>query len=120
MKFGIHAGLWMKAWTDDPAPIFKTIADIGYDGAELSLLGIGLDRADDIRAQATDCGLDLTCSTGLGPEADPTSEDAAVRDNAGEIIEGSATEIKRQKDTWAFARKMGSDDPNWLLVSTDA
>ncbi len=45
---------------------------------------------------------------------------SAVRDNAGEIIEGSTTEIKRQKDTWAFARKMGTDDPNWLLVSTDA
>ena len=45
---------------------------------------------------------------------------SAVRDNAGEIIEGSKTEIKRQKDTWAFSRKMGSDDPNWLLVSTDA
>lgn len=45
---------------------------------------------------------------------------SAVRNSDGEIIEGSATEIKRQKDTWAFARKMGSDDPNWLLVSTDA
>jgi len=45
---------------------------------------------------------------------------SAVRDSSGEIIEGSTTEIKRQKDTWAFARKMGSDDPNWLLVSTDA
>ncbi len=45
---------------------------------------------------------------------------SAVRDNSGEIIEGSATEIKRQKDTWAFSRTMGNDDPNWLLVSTDA
>lgn len=45
---------------------------------------------------------------------------STVRDSAGEIIEGSPTEIKRQKDTWAFSRKMGSDDPNWLLVSTDA
>lgn len=45
---------------------------------------------------------------------------SAVRDANGEIIEGSATEIKRQKDTWAFARRMGIDDPNWLLVSTDA
>jgi predicted lipid-binding transport protein (Tim44 family) len=45
---------------------------------------------------------------------------SAVRNAEGEIIEGSVTEIKRQKDTWAFARKMGTDDPNWLLVSTDA
>lgn len=42
-----------------------------------------------------------------------------VRNREGEIVEGSNTEIKRQKDTWVFARVMGSDDPNWLLVSTD-
>lgn len=45
---------------------------------------------------------------------------SAVRDKSGTIVEGSTSEIKRQRDTWAFARKMGSDDPNWLLVSTDA
>lgn len=44
---------------------------------------------------------------------------SAVRDSAGEIVEGSTTQVKRQKDTWVFARIMGSDDPNWLLVSTD-
>lgn len=43
-----------------------------------------------------------------------------VRDNAGDIIEGNDADVKRQKDTWAFSRVMGSDDPNWLLVSTDA
>jgi len=44
---------------------------------------------------------------------------SAVRNREGEIVEGSINEIKRQKDTWVFARVMGSDDPNWLLVSTD-
>jgi predicted lipid-binding transport protein (Tim44 family) len=44
---------------------------------------------------------------------------SAVRDKGGDIVEGSTKEIKRQKDTWVFARIMGSDDPNWLLVSTD-
>lgn len=44
---------------------------------------------------------------------------SAVRDSEGEIIEGSLTEVKRQKDTWTFAREMGSNDPNWILISTD-
>lgn len=41
-----------------------------------------------------------------------------VRDAAGEIVEGSATSVKKQKDVWTFGRTMGSDDPNWLLVAT--
>lgn len=41
-----------------------------------------------------------------------------VRNAEGEIVEGSTSEIKRQRDTWTFSRKMGTDDPNWLLVAT--
>jgi predicted lipid-binding transport protein (Tim44 family) len=44
---------------------------------------------------------------------------SVVRDKGGDIVEGDAKEVKRQKDTWSFARTMGSDDPNWILVSTD-
>ena len=43
---------------------------------------------------------------------------SVVRDEAGDIIEGNPSEIKRQRDTWTFARKMGTDDPNWQLVAT--
>ncbi|WP_417250091.1 Tim44/TimA family putative adaptor protein [Celeribacter sp.] len=45
---------------------------------------------------------------------------SAVANEAGEIVEGDATEIKRQKDIWSFARKMGQNDPNWRLVATGA
>jgi predicted lipid-binding transport protein (Tim44 family) len=41
-----------------------------------------------------------------------------VRDSSGEVIEGSPTQVKRQKDVWTFARRMGEDDPNWQLVAT--
>lgn len=44
---------------------------------------------------------------------------SVVRNAEGDVVEGSATEIKRQKDTWSFARTLGVDDPNWILVSTD-
>lgn len=43
---------------------------------------------------------------------------SVVRDKAGTVIEGSPTELKRQRDLWTFARKMGVDDPNWQLVAT--
>ncbi|MBI6629485.1 Tim44/TimA family putative adaptor protein [Pontibaca salina] len=45
---------------------------------------------------------------------------SVVRDADGKIIEGSSSAIKRQKDTWTFARVMGASDPNWRLVATDA
>lgn len=43
---------------------------------------------------------------------------SVIRNAAGEIVDGSPTEVKRQKDVWTFARKMGSNDPNWQLVAT--
>jgi len=41
-----------------------------------------------------------------------------VRDAGGDVVEGSDSEIKRQKDVWTFARVMGTNDPNWRLVAT--
>jgi predicted lipid-binding transport protein (Tim44 family) len=45
---------------------------------------------------------------------------SVVRDRGGDIVEGSPTAVKKQKDVWTFARVMGSNDPNWKLVATDA
>ena len=41
-----------------------------------------------------------------------------VRDHGGDIVDGDANAIKRQKDVWTFARVMDSADPNWRLVAT--
>ena len=43
---------------------------------------------------------------------------SVVRNRMGEVVEGSPTEVKRQRDVWTFARRMGADDPNWQLVAT--
>lgn len=43
---------------------------------------------------------------------------SVVCNSAGEVVEGSPTEIKRQRDIWTFARRMGATDPNWQLVAT--
>ena len=44
---------------------------------------------------------------------------SVVKNLAGEIVEGDATTVKRQRDTWTFARGMGVDDPNWQLIATE-
>lgn len=41
-----------------------------------------------------------------------------VRNTAGEVVEGGPREIKKQRDVWTFARRMGSSDPNWKLAAT--
>lgn len=43
---------------------------------------------------------------------------SAVYDDGGDLIEGSPTEIKKQRDVWTFGRTMGTGDPNWFLVAT--
>lgn len=43
---------------------------------------------------------------------------SAVYDKEGELIEGSPTDVKKQRDIWTFGRTMGTGDPNWLLVAT--
>ena len=43
---------------------------------------------------------------------------SVVRDNAGEIVEGNESEIKRQRDIWTFTRQMGAENPNWYLSAT--
>ncbi len=45
---------------------------------------------------------------------------SVARNAAGEIVEGDPKEVRRQRDIWTFARRMGSNDPNWQLVATGA
>lgn len=43
---------------------------------------------------------------------------SVVRNAEGQIVEGNPNEIRRQRDVWTFARRMGASDPNWQLVAT--
>lgn len=41
----------------------------------------------------------------------------AVKNAEGQVVEGNATAIQRQREVWAFSRLMGTGDPNWQLVA---
>lgn len=79
MKYGVHAGLWQARWTDEITPILKTVADLGFDGVEVSLLGMSDEKAAALGKAVRDHGLQVTCSDGLAPDKDITSKDADVR-----------------------------------------
>lgn len=79
MKFGIHTGLWLARWTDDLTPPIRRAAELGYDGVEISLLGMTDEKAAALGKVITDHGLEVTCSDGLAPDKDITSESADVR-----------------------------------------
>ncbi|HZH52645.1 MAG TPA: Tim44/TimA family putative adaptor protein [Microvirga sp.] len=44
----------------------------------------------------------------------------ATRDAAGVVVDGSPEAVVDVTDVWTFARPLGSRDPNWLLVATEA
>ncbi len=44
----------------------------------------------------------------------------ATRDGAGAVIEGNAETVVDVTDVWTFARTLGTRDPNWQLVATEA
>ena len=79
MKFGIHTGLWLARWTDEITPAIRKAAELGYDGVEVSLLGMTDEKAAALAKVVADHDLEVTCSDGLDPDKDITSEDADVR-----------------------------------------
>lgn len=44
----------------------------------------------------------------------------ATRDATGTVVDGSPEAVVDVTDVWTFARNLGSRDPNWLLVATEA
>ncbi len=45
---------------------------------------------------------------------------SCTRDKDGKVVDGDATETQTIRDAWTFARDIGSRDPNWKLVATEA
>jgi predicted lipid-binding transport protein (Tim44 family) len=45
---------------------------------------------------------------------------SVTRDKAGDVVDGSATEVAEHLDLWTFVRDARSRDPNWRLTATQA
>lgn len=45
---------------------------------------------------------------------------SVTRDKAGRVIDGDPEQVADVTDVWTFARELGTRDPNWKLVATEA
>lgn len=45
---------------------------------------------------------------------------SVTRDAQGAVVDGNAEQVVQVNDIWTFSRQLGSRDPNWLLVATEA
>ena len=79
MKYGVHVALWMARWPEDIAPHIRTVAELGFDGVEISLLGVSDEKVAFLNGLIRELGLEVTCTTGLAKTDDITSDDATVR-----------------------------------------
>jgi predicted lipid-binding transport protein (Tim44 family) len=74
---------------------------------------VGIDKADIIEAEIKNRTAYVTVKF--------VSELISVtRDSDGEVIEGDPKKVREVTDIWTFARDIGSKNPNWKLVATEA
>lgn len=91
----------------------KAISDRESRGEKAETTFVAIGKADIISAEVKNRVAQITVKI--------VSELITVtRDGAGAVVDGSPDTVVDVTDAWTFARTLGSRDPTWLLVATDA
>ena len=89
-RIAVHTAAWVQRWDEDLAPHLEQVASLGFDGAEVSLLGLGVEGAARLCRVASDLGIALLCTTGLSVKTDVTSADSNIRLEGLRYLRGAA------------------------------
>lgn len=85
-KVGFNLLAWSAKVSEDLFPITERLKEIGYDGVEI-FIGVSDQKAyKQYGDYAKSLGLEVTSVIGLGPDENPISHDAKVREKAVERI----------------------------------
>lgn len=79
MKYGMNLLLWTTDVSEEHYPILETLKGMGYDGVELPIFDMDLDKFTALGKQLDSVGLERTAVTVCTPEENPISPDAGVR-----------------------------------------
>ena len=79
MRLGVHALVWVGGWSPAEArQAIASTAEAGYDLIEIPLLDPSSVDAKDTRSVLDEHGITASCSLGLSPATDVSSEDPAA------------------------------------------
>ncbi len=79
MKFGMNLLLWTAGVTEEHFPLLGRLREIGFDGVELPLFDATESGLKQTARELDNLGLGRTAVCVCTPEANPISDDAAIR-----------------------------------------
>ena len=85
-QYAIHAYAWTTSWSNDDLHLIDHAAALGLDLIEIPLMEPEKVDPLAIRARAEACGIGLVTSVAVADDADPSSEDEHVRQNARDFL----------------------------------
>ena len=121
MKLGMNMLLWASHVTEAHYPIFEKIKKAGFDGVELPLFEGDAAHFTAIGAELARQGLGCTTVTCLSTDANPISDDAAVRQashglrQAGNIVGQVFPGEVATHDEFTFDRELVLRDGQWVV-----
>ncbi len=91
----------------------STIADRERKGETVETTFVSIDKAKI-------CGAELNGGVAEVEIKFSSQLVTVTRDKAGAVLDGDPEKVVEVVDVWAFARDVGSRDPNWKLVRTES
>lgn len=85
-KFGINLLLWSGSFDNQSLPLFKKVADFGFDGVEIPIFDPSVVDIKATKEALKSARLEATTCAILGDDRDIISDDPAIRENAKKYI----------------------------------
>ena len=82
VKVGMNMLLWGTEIGPQHIPVFEGLAEAGFDGVEIPVVGQTEAELKEMAAACDALGLERTASAFVGPDTNPISPDPAIRANA--------------------------------------
>jgi D-psicose/D-tagatose/L-ribulose 3-epimerase len=89
MKLGINLYLWADDMHDGLLPVLEKLKKIGYDGVEVPIFDLDLEKWRLWAKRLDDLGLERTANTVIAPEHNPLSADPKIRQAAYEHLKAT-------------------------------